>query len=77
MSSANSNHDTSKSSVNGSKRNITNRKYVPVVGVVHPKVPPNGSNNTNVSSNQSTNIPPKQVSRDFVIKNKVRREYTN
>jgi hypothetical protein len=61
MSSANSNscHDASKSST-GSKRNITNRKYVPIQQA------------TKVLSNNNTslNMPPKK---DFVIKNKLKR----
>ena len=77
MSSANANHDTSKSSTNGSKRNITNRKYIPAIGMNQTKILVNGCNNTNISNNQSTTIPPKQVNKDFVIKNKIKREYTN
>lgn len=70
MSSANSNscHEASKGneaskSSNGSKRNITNRKYLPI----QPTTKVLANNNT------SLNVPKK----DFVIKNKVKREYTN
>lgn len=66
MSSSNSNaHDASKSSANGSKRNITNRKYMPIQQT---KVLTN--NNINLA-NHSLSIPPKN--KDFIIKNKVKR----
>lgn len=74
MSSANSNscHEASKSS-NGSKRNITNRKYLPIQQTAKVLVSNNSMNNHSISM-PSSGIPPKK---DFIIKNKVKREYTN
>lgn len=73
MSSANSNscHEASKSS-NGSKRNITNRKYLPIQQTA--KVLVNNNSMNNHSTNVPTSLPPKK---DFIIKNKIKREYTN
>jgi hypothetical protein len=68
VASTNANHEASKSS-NGSKRNITNRKYLPIQ---HTKVLANNNPNLN---NHSLSVPPKN--KEFVIKNKIKREYTN
>ena len=72
MSSANGNCQESTKSSNGSKRNIANRKYMPAIGLNQTKL----VTAVNVSNNQSVNIPPKG-NKEFIIKNKVKREYTN